>query len=61
MKKREKLKLFIKEISNKKSLINNINFKNLIDKANFKLEIPLKDTLENFKRNSLLKDQSLFF
>ena len=46
MKKREKLKLFIKEILNKKNLINNINFKNLIEKANFKLEIPLKDTLK---------------
>ena len=61
MKKREKLKLFIKEISNKKNLINNINFKKLIEKANFKLKTPLKDTLANFKSNSLLKDQSLIF
>ena len=61
MKKREKLKLFIKEISNKKNLINNINFNKLIEKANFKLEIPFKDTFANFKSNSLLKDQSLIF
>ena len=61
MKKREKLKLFIKAISNKKNLINNINFKKLIEKGNFKLEIPFKDTLANFKDNSLFKDQSLIF
>ena len=61
MKKREKLKLFIKEISNKKNLINNINFNKLIEKGNFKLEIPFKETLSNLKSNSLLKDQSLIF
>ena len=61
MKKREKLKLFIKEISNKKNLINNINFNKLIEKGNFKLEIPFKKTLANFKSNILPKDQSLIF
>ena len=61
MKKREKLKLFLKKISNKKNLINKINFNKLTEKLNFKLEIPFKDTLANFKSNSLLKDQSLIF
>ena len=61
MKKREKLKLFLKKISNKKNLINKINFNKLIEKGNFKLEIPFKDTLANFKSNSLLKDQFLIF
>ena len=61
MKKREKLKLFLKKISNKKNLINKINFNKLIEKGNFKLEIPFKDTLANFKSNSLLKDKSLIF
>ncbi len=59
MKKREKIKLFIKEILNKKKLINNFNLRKLINKGNFKLEIPLKDTFANLKINSLLKDQSL--
>ena len=55
MKKREKIKLFIKEISNKKELINNINLNKLINKGNFKLNMPLKDTFEKLKINSLLK------
>ena len=61
MKKREKIKLFIKEISNKKELINNINLKKLIKKVNFKLEIPYKNTFANLKSSSFFKDQSLIF
>ena len=59
MKKREKIKLFIKEISNKKKFINIVNLRKLIIKWNFKLEIPFKDSFANLKSNSLLKDQSL--
>ena len=61
MKKREKIKLFIKEISNKKKLINIVNLRKLINKGNFKLEIPFKNTFANLKSNILLKDQSLIF
>ena len=61
MKKREKLKLFLKEISNKKNLINNINFNKLIEKGNFKLEIPLKDILQNLKVTVCLKINLYFF
>ncbi|KGF97652.1 hypothetical protein EU96_1366 [Prochlorococcus marinus str. MIT 9302] len=61
MKKREKIKLFIKEISNKKKLINIVNLRKLINKGNFKLEIPFKNTFANLKSNILPKDQSLIF
>ena len=61
MKKREKIKLFIKDIANKKKLINNINLNKFINKRNFKLEIPFKNTFENLKSNSLIKNQSLIF
>ena len=44
MKKREKIKLFIKEISNNKKLINNINLNKFINKGNLKLDIPFKNS-----------------
>ena len=61
MKKREKIKLLIKEISNKKNLIIRTNLNKLISKRNFHFEIPFKGALQKIKSNNLLTDQSLIF